>query len=109
MIEAEARQKGSLLEAQAQEQRQVLKAQGIAAAIEIMARKLKQDSSYAQALQFLLAQNYLEMGMAIGRSDSSKVLFFDPRNVPETVEKMQTMVTSLEDFMPLEYDSGQLS
>lgn len=93
LIEAEARQKAAILDAQAQQQQQVLKAQGTAAAMEILSKKLKSDSSAAQALQFLLAQNYLEMGMRIGSSDSSKVMFLDPRSIPATLDGMRSIVT----------------
>jgi regulator of protease activity HflC (stomatin/prohibitin superfamily) len=92
IIEAEARQKAAILEAQAQQQQQVLKAQGTAAAMEIIAKKLKTDSSAAEALQFLLAQNYLEMGMKIGSSNSSKVMFLDPRSIPSTLNGMRSIV-----------------
>jgi regulator of protease activity HflC (stomatin/prohibitin superfamily) len=92
IIEAEARQKAAILEAQAQQQQQVLKAQGTAAAMEIIAKKLKSDSLAAEALQFLLAQNYLEMGMKIGSSDSSKVMFLDPRSIPATLDGMRSIV-----------------
>lgn len=97
IIQAEAQQKVSLLKAQAQQKEEILRAEAIAEVLEILAEKLKQDSSsqdssYGKALQFLLAQNYLEMGTNIGRSDNSKVLFFDPRNVPETIKKISSMI-----------------
>ncbi|MEL6384463.1 MAG: paraslipin, partial [Cyanobacteria bacterium J06626_18] len=44
------------------------------------------------ALQFLLAQNYLEMGQQIGASDSSKIMFMDPRSIPATLEGMKAIV-----------------
>ncbi|MEB3230939.1 MAG: SPFH domain-containing protein [Leptolyngbyaceae bacterium] len=96
IIAAEARHKVALLDAKAQEQEQILKAKGMAEAMEIVAQKLKQDPSYGKALQFLLAQNYLEMGTRIGQSESSKVLFFDPGNVPDTMKKMQNMAGDLD-------------
>jgi regulator of protease activity HflC (stomatin/prohibitin superfamily) len=97
IIEAEAKQKVSLLKAQSQQKEQILRAKSIAEAVELIAEKLKQDPSsqnfsYGKALQFLLAQDYLEMGMNIGRSDNSKVLFFDPRNLPETIKNMESMI-----------------
>jgi hypothetical protein len=61
--------------------------------MEIISKKLKSDSSAAQALQFLLAQNYLEMGMRIGSSDSSKVMFLDPRSIPATLDGMRSIVS----------------
>jgi hypothetical protein len=44
------------------------------------------------ALQFLLAQNYLDMGTAIGQSESSKVLFLDPRSGLGTIEGMKEVL-----------------
>lgn len=93
VIEAEARQKVALLDGQSHEQIQVLKAKGLSQSVEVIAQKLQQDPSYEKALQFLLAQSYLEMGTTIGQSNSSKVMFFDPRNVPDTLDKMQAMVS----------------
>jgi regulator of protease activity HflC (stomatin/prohibitin superfamily) len=97
MIEAEAQHKVSLLKAQSQEKIEILKAQSIAEAVELIAQKLKQDpncqdSAYSRALQFWLAQNYLEMGRSIGKSENSKVLFYDPGTVPETIKKMESMI-----------------
>jgi hypothetical protein len=43
-------------------------------------------------LQFLLAQEYLEMGRHIGESDSSKVMFLDPRSIPGALESMKSIV-----------------
>ena len=53
---------------------------------------MKGDSGAHEALQFLLAQNYLEMGMKIGSSDSSKVMFMDPRSIPATIEGIRSIV-----------------
>lgn len=92
IIEAEARQKAAILEAEAQQKQQILKAQGTSAAMEIIGKKLKSDASAAQSLQFLLAQNYLEMGMRIGSSNSSKIMFLDPRSIPATLDGMNSIV-----------------
>ncbi|HBE16056.1 MAG TPA: paraslipin [Cyanobacteria bacterium UBA11149] len=92
IIEAEARQKAAILEAEAQQKQQILKAQGTAAAMEIIAKKLNNDPSSAKALQFLMAQNYLDMGMKIGSSNSSKVMFLDPRTIPSTLEGIGSIV-----------------
>ncbi len=93
IIEAQARQKAAILDAEAQQKQQILKAQGTAAAIEIIGKKLNSDSKAVEALQFLLAQNYLEMGMRIGSSDSSKVMFLDPRSIPATLDGMRSIVS----------------
>ena len=93
IIEAQARQKAAILDAEAQQKQQILKAQGTAAAMEIIGKKLNSDSKAVEALQFLLAQNYLEMGMKIGSSDSSKVMFLDPRSIPATLDGMRSIVS----------------
>ncbi len=92
IIEAEARQKAAILDAEAQQQQQILKAKGTAAAMEIIANKLNKDPSSAKSLQFLMAQNYLDMGMKIGSSNSSKVMFLDPRNIPSALDGIGSIV-----------------
>lgn len=92
VMEAEAQQKSIVLKAQAERQQQVLKAQATAEALQIIAKTLKTDPGAREALQFLLAQNYLDMGITIGSSGSSKVMFMDPRSIPATLEGMRSIV-----------------
>jgi regulator of protease activity HflC (stomatin/prohibitin superfamily) len=92
ILEAEAQQKAIVLRAQAERQQQVLKAQATSEALQIVAKTLKNDPTAREALQFLLAQNYLEMGTTIGSSESSKVMFMDPRSIPATVEGIRSIV-----------------
>ncbi|GAB4181931.1 MAG: SPFH domain-containing protein [Coleofasciculaceae cyanobacterium] len=93
ILEAEGQQKAIVLKAQAERQQQVLRAQATAEALQIVAKTLKSDSNAREALQFLLAQNYLDMGMKIGSSDSSKVMFMDPRSIPATIEGIRSIVS----------------
>ncbi|WP_414565456.1 MULTISPECIES: SPFH domain-containing protein [unclassified Anabaena] len=92
ILHAEAQQKSIVLQAQAERQQQVLKAQATAEALQIITKTLNTEPKAQEALQFLLAQNYLEMGMKIGSSDSSKVMFMDPRSIPATLEGMRSIV-----------------
>lgn len=92
ILNAEGQQKTIVLKAQAQRQEQVLKAQATAEALQVIAKTLKTDPDAREALQFLLAQHYIEMGSAIGVSDSSKVMFMDPRTIPATLEGMRSIV-----------------
>lgn len=92
IMEAEAQQKAIVLKAQAYRQEAVLRAQATSEAMAILADKLRSDPQAKDALQFLLAQNYLEMGQQIGASDSSKVMFMDPRAIPATLEGMKAIV-----------------
>ncbi len=92
ILAAEAEQKTIVLRAQADRQQRVLRAQGTAEALQIIANTLKTDPKAEAALQFLLAQNYLDMGTTIGKSDSSKVMFMDPRSIPATIEGMRSLI-----------------
>ncbi|MBW4562654.1 MAG: SPFH/Band 7/PHB domain protein [Mojavia pulchra JT2-VF2] len=93
IMQAEAEQKAIVLRAQAERQQQVLKAQAIAESAEIIAQKIKNNPDGQQALEVLLALGYLDMGTTIGKSDSSKVMFMDPRTIPATLEGIRSIVS----------------
>ncbi len=86
VLNAEAHQQAILLQAEAERQEQVLRARATAEAMDIVTEKLASATNAREALQFLLAQEYLEMGKTIGSSDSSKILFMDPRSMFSTIE-----------------------
>ncbi len=92
VLDAEARKKAAILAAEADAQQEVLKAQATSRALDILTEKLKADPQAREALQFLLAQNYLEMGKTIGNSGSSKVMFMDPSSMISTLEGMRSVV-----------------
>ncbi|MEC4986550.1 MAG: SPFH domain-containing protein [Oscillatoria sp. PMC 1068.18] len=92
ILAAEAEKQAIVLKAEAERQEQVLRAQATAQAMQIVTEKLKSDPNAKEALQFLLAQNYLEMGKTIGSSESSKVMFIDPRSIVSTLEGMRAVV-----------------
>ncbi len=96
ILEAEAQQKTIVLKAQADRQERVLRAQATAEAVQVLAQKIKSDPAAREALQFLLAQGYLDVGSKIGASDSSKVMFMDPRAIPATLEGMKSIVDDLQ-------------
>ncbi len=92
IMEAEAQQKATVMKAQAERQQQVLKAQAIAESAEIIAQKIKHDPQIQPALEVLLALGYLDMGATIGKSNSSKIMFMDPRTIPATLEGIRSIV-----------------
>ncbi|TVQ22044.1 MAG: SPFH/Band 7/PHB domain protein [Leptolyngbya sp. DLM2.Bin15] len=92
ILAAEAQQKSIVLRAQAVRQEQVLKAQATAEAMKIISNTLQADPHARESLQYLMAQQYIEMGTKIGESDSSKVMFMDPQSIPATVEGMRSII-----------------
>jgi regulator of protease activity HflC (stomatin/prohibitin superfamily) len=92
ILQAKAEQEATVLRAQAARHAQVLKAQATAEALQVIAKTLKEDPSAREALQFLMAQQYIDMGTTIGTSSSSKVMFMDPRSIPATVEGIRSII-----------------
>lgn len=92
ILQAEAEQQAIVLKAQGERQEQILKAEATAQAMKIVMEKLQNDPNAREALQFLLAQEYLEMGKEIGNSESSKVMFMDPRSMMSTIEGVQSVI-----------------
>jgi regulator of protease activity HflC (stomatin/prohibitin superfamily) len=92
ILDAEAQQQSILLKAEAERQSKLLRARAVAESMQLLANTLETDPQAAAALQFLLAQNYLDMGTTIGQSESSKVLFLDPRSVIGTIEGMKEVL-----------------
>ncbi len=101
VLDAEAMKKSAILRAEADRQQQILKAEAIAQSINIITQKISTDPNAREALQFLLAQNYLDMGTIIGRSESSKVMFMDPRSIVSTLEGMKSVIGNDHNTDPL--------
>lgn len=93
ILQAEAQQKATVLKAQADRQQQVLRSQATAESLQIIGKVLQSDPQAKEALQFLLAQNYIDMGASIGASSSSKVMFMDPKTIPASIEGMKAIVS----------------
>lgn len=92
ILQAKAKQQAALLEAEAQQQQQVLLAKGTAEAISTLAKTLEYDPSYAtEAMQFLLAQTYLDM--ALKMDGEGKGIIPDPRHIPVTLDGVRSLVS----------------
>ena len=96
ILQAEAQQKATVLKAQADRQQQVLRAQATAESLQIIGKVLQTDPQAKEALQFVLAQNYIDMGMTIGASTNSKVMFMDPKSIPASIEGVKAIVNDTE-------------
>ncbi len=65
--------------------------EAMALAIERISEAIANHPNGKEAVQYLLAQKYLEMGQAIGQSASSKVLFMDPQSIPGAIQSLLAM------------------
>jgi len=65
--------------------------EAMALSIERIASAIANHPYGKEAVQYLLAQKYLEMGQAIGESPSSKVLFMDPQSIPGAIQSLLAM------------------
>jgi regulator of protease activity HflC (stomatin/prohibitin superfamily) len=96
ILQAEAEQKAVLLGAEAERQQQILRAQGIAASTTVLAERFKDNPEAVKAVEVLFALGYLDMGTAIGKSSSSKVMFIDPRSIPAAFEGVKAVLGNIE-------------
>jgi regulator of protease activity HflC (stomatin/prohibitin superfamily) len=96
ILQAEAEQKSVLLAAEAERQQQILRAQGIAASTTVLAERFKDNPEAIKAVEVLFALGYLDMGTAIGKSSSSKVMFIDPRSIPAAFEGVKAVIGNME-------------
>lgn len=108
ILQAEAEKEAIIMRAEAKRQEEVMRAQASAQAMQIVAQQLKTNPAAGEALQFILAQQYLEMGQTIGSSGSSKVMFLDPRNMMSTLEGMKSVIGNNADIAALDLDLDQL-
>ncbi|MGB2924054.1 MAG: SPFH domain-containing protein [Limnothrix sp.] len=92
ILAAEAEKTSIILKAEAERQESVLRAQATAQATQIVSQQLQGNPDAQEALQFILAQEYLQMGRAIGSSESSKVMFLDPNSIVSTLEGMKSVI-----------------
>jgi len=105
VLEAEASKKSTILAAEAEREEQILRARATTEALELVATKLREDPKAREALQYLLAQEYLEMGKTVGSSNSSKVLFMDPSSIVSTLEGARAVIgAATGDEQPLQFD-----
>jgi regulator of protease activity HflC (stomatin/prohibitin superfamily) len=93
ILQAEAAKKAAILQAEAEQRRQVLAAQATAEALLIVTERLGSSVHAQEALQYILTQSYLDMGKTIGSSESTKVVFLDPRNILATLEGVRSLIT----------------
>jgi regulator of protease activity HflC (stomatin/prohibitin superfamily) len=100
ILQAEAEQKSVLLAAEAERQQQILRAQGIAASTTVLAERFKDNPEAIKAVEVLFALGYLDMGTAIGKSSSSKVMFIDPRSIPAAFEGVKAVLGNIETGEP---------
>jgi regulator of protease activity HflC (stomatin/prohibitin superfamily) len=100
ILQAEAEQKSVLLAAEAERQQQILRAQGIAASTTVLAERFKDNPEALKAVEVLFALGYLDMGTAIGKSSSSKVMFIDPRSIPAAFEGVKAVIGNMETGEP---------
>ncbi|BBC26056.1 SPFH domain-containing protein [Pseudanabaena sp. ABRG5-3] len=77
--------------AESERQVRLEQTEAMALSIERIAEAIANHPHGQDAVQYLLAQKYLEMGQAIGQSPSSKVLFMDPQSLPGAIQSLLAM------------------
>jgi len=91
ITKAEAEARSNRVLAESERQVQLEQTEAMAQSIERIANAIAKHPNGKEAVQYLLAQQYLEMGQAIGESPSSKVLFMDPDSIPAALQSLLAM------------------
>lgn len=91
---AEAEAESRTVLAESQRKVRLAEAEALAQAIELVALAISKHPNGNEAIRYLLAQNYIEMGKNIGTSPSAKVLFMDPSTVPGMIQSLLNMTQS---------------
>jgi regulator of protease activity HflC (stomatin/prohibitin superfamily) len=91
ITKAEAEARSNRVLAESERQVQLEQTEAMALSIERIANAIAKHPNGKEAVQYLLAQKYLEMGQAIGESPSSKVLFMDPDSIPAAIQALLAM------------------
>ena len=91
ITKAEAEAESNEVIAKSERQVRLEQSEAMALSIELIANAIAKHPHGQEAVQYLLAQKYLEMGQAIGQSPSSKVLFMDPKSIPGTIQSLLAM------------------
>jgi regulator of protease activity HflC (stomatin/prohibitin superfamily) len=86
--------------AESEKQVRLSEAEALAEGIEMVSEAIAQHTHGQAAIQFLLAQNYIDMGKTIGQSPSSKVMFMDPKSVPGMVQSLLAMAEKIDPQPP---------
>ncbi len=94
ITKAEAEASSKEMIANSEREVKLQQTEAIALSIERIAKAISDNPHGMDAVQYLLAQKYLEMGQAIGQSPSSKVLFMDPKSIPAAIQSLLSMSDS---------------
>ncbi len=91
-LKAEGQREATETEARGDAEAIRVKAIADAEAMRVLAMELSQGQYSAEALQFLVAQNYLKTSGDISQSSNAKVLFMDPNSLPGAVQGILSML-----------------
>lgn len=87
--EIERRRQQQLVgQAQAERDAAERRARGTAESLRILAETIQSQANSRELLQFLIAQQYVDGNIELGKSDNSKVVFMDPKVLTETLESL---------------------
>ncbi|WP_218082250.1 SPFH domain-containing protein [Anthocerotibacter panamensis] len=104
---AEGAAQSALIAAEADKKQQLLRAEGTAQALKAIAETLNNPLA-REALQFYLAQDYLDTAQQVGKSPSSKVVFLDPASMTGALSGLMNILSNTPEasYTPLNLPQG---
>lgn len=76
--------------AESKKRAEILETEGIVKSLELLAQALQEQPKSHEILQFLIAQRYVEANETLGKSNNSKVLFMNPRELNEALTDLMS-------------------
>lgn len=80
---AQIEKRAEILKAEGKKTASILEAEGNVKSMQMIAQAFDGHLSRSEILKFLLAQRYVDANQKLGESDSSKVIFMNPRDLTE--------------------------
>jgi len=93
IIDAKAQADRVILAAEAEKTQRLLLAEGLAAAVDDLAKRL--DMSTSEAANLYLARDYIQANQAVATSNGAKVLFMDPNSIGGAVATLSGIATNV--------------
>ncbi|MBW4467071.1 MAG: paraslipin [Pegethrix bostrychoides GSE-TBD4-15B] len=86
--EAEGKREAAIAEAEGERQAAIKQAEAVAESIRRIADVMPTATNPQDILRYLVMQRYVDANMQLGKSDNSKVVFMNPRDITENIDSL---------------------
>jgi regulator of protease activity HflC (stomatin/prohibitin superfamily) len=88
ILRAQGEQQAARLRAEAEQAATIAQAQAIAESVKRIAESMPVATDPEEILRFLIMQHYVDANLQLGKSENSKVIFMNPRDISENIDSL---------------------